>query len=250
MNFNWWTFALQTANFLILVWLLQHFLFKPVRAMVARRREEISRALTEASAEREAAGRLKQEMQIQRSQMESERQTLLEEQSSQLSAQRQAILEQARVEAEKLKSRALEQLKEERAAATDELFQESVRLAIELAEGLLRDLAAPSLDHPFFARALDYIDRLPATERSILFAKLDSGPLILTTAHPIRIEEQAKWRDPLAKRIGVDKIRFGADPALISGVKLEFAHSILNFNWRDALDAAKKELLGPHERLS
>ncbi len=245
MNFNWWTFALQTANFLILVWLLQHFLFRPVRAMVARRRDEISRALSEASAEREAAGRLKQDMQTQISRTEAERQTVLQEQSRQLSAQREAMLEQARVEAEKLKRQALEQLKEERGAATDELFQQSARLAVELAERLLRDVAAPSLDHPFFARALDYFDRLSPTERSTLLAELDSGPLLLTTAHPIRIEEQPKWRDPLAKRIGANDIRFGADPALIAGAKLEFVHSIVSFSWRDTLDAAKKELLGP-----
>ena len=30
MNFSWWTFALQAVNFLILVWLLRRFLFKPV----------------------------------------------------------------------------------------------------------------------------------------------------------------------------------------------------------------------------
>jgi F-type H+-transporting ATPase subunit b len=245
MNFNWWTFALQTANFLILVWLLQHFLFKPVKAMVGRRREEISRALTEASAEREAASRLKQEMQIQRSQMEAERQKLLEEQGIQLSSQRQQILEQARIEAEKLKCQALAQLKQERAAATDELFQESVRLATVLAERLLRELATPALDQPFFARALDYLDRLPATERSTLLAELGSEPLMLTTAHPIGIEEQARWREPLAKRLGANNISFGADPALIAGAKLQFAHSVLSFNWRDALDAAKKELLGP-----
>jgi len=244
MNFNWWTFALQTANFLVLVWLLQHFLFKPVKVMVGRRREEISRALTEASAEREAAGQLKQEMQTQRSQMEAERQRLLEEQDIQLSSQRQAILEQARVEAEKLKSQSLAQMKEERAAAANELFEQSVRLATELAERLLRELATPSLDHPFFARVLDYFDRLPATERSTLLAELGSGPVILTTAHPLRIEEQNEWRDLLAKRLGANNIRFGADPALIAGAKLEFAHSILSFDWRDALDAAKKELLG------
>ena len=245
MNFNWWTFALQTANFLILVWLLQHFLFKPVKAIVARRREEISFALNQASAERENAGRLKQEIQNQRSQTEAERQTLLEEQSRQLSAQRLQILEQARVEAEKLKSQALAQLKEERAAAMDELFQKSVQLATSLAERLLREIAIPSLDEPFFARVLDYLDRLSPTERSNLLAELDSGPLILTTAHPIPIEEQTRWRELLTKRIGTNDIRFGADPALIAGAKLDFAHSILSFNWRDALDSAEKGLLTP-----
>jgi F-type H+-transporting ATPase subunit b len=243
MNFNWWTFALQTTNFLILVWLLQHFLFKPVKAIVARRREEISLALNQASAERENAGRLKKEIENQRSQTEAERQRLFEEQSLQLAAQRQQILEQASVEAEQLKARALAQLKDERADAMHELLQQSVQLATTLAERLLRELSIPALDEPFLGRVLDYLDRLTDTERSNLLAELDSGPLVLTTAHPIRIEEQTRWRELLTKRIGANDIRFGADPALIAGAKLDFAHSILSFNWRDALDSAKKELL-------
>src|SRR5262249_15808201 len=121
---------------------------------------------------------------------------------------------------------------------------DSVQLATALAERLLRELAAPALDDPFFARALDYLDRLPATERSSLLTEAGSGPVILTTAHPVPIEEQPQWRDLLVKRIGANNIRFGADPALLAGAKLEFAHSIVSFNWRDALDAAKKQLLG------
>src|SRR5271169_6452619 len=47
MNFSWWTFALQAVNFLILIWLLRRFLFKPVSAIVARRQQEIARGMTE-----------------------------------------------------------------------------------------------------------------------------------------------------------------------------------------------------------
>jgi F-type H+-transporting ATPase subunit b len=245
MNFSWWTFALQAANFLILVWLLQRFLFKPVRGIVARRREEISRAVTEASAERDTAEQLKQEMQAQRSRIDAERQTLLEQQSVQLSAQRQAIVEQARVEAEKVKAQALAQLDQERATARGELFEQSVQLATELAERLLREVALPSLDYPFLARVLDYLDRIPAAARSNLLAELGSNSLIVTTAHPIAVDEQNEWRDRLAKRIGANNVKFEADPVLIAGATVEFAHSILRFNWRDSLATAKRKLYEP-----
>jgi F-type H+-transporting ATPase subunit b len=245
MNFSWWTFTLQAANFLILVWLLRRFLFKPVKAIVARRREEIALSLTEASAEKERARQLKEEMEAQRSRMEAERQSLLEKQSVQLSAQRQAILEQARAESEKLKAQALVQIEAERAAAVSELFEQSAQLATALAERLLRELALPSLNHPFLARVLDYLDHLPGAERSALLAELRSNPLTVTTAHAIADEEQTQWRQSLEKRIGANDIRFEADPALVAGAKLEFAHSILSFNWRDSLDRAKKELRPP-----
>ena len=60
MHFDWSTFALQTVNFAILVWLLHRFLYKPVLALVDARRAEIDRQFAEvhaaqAQAEVEAA---------------------------------------------------------------------------------------------------------------------------------------------------------------------------------------------------
>jgi F-type H+-transporting ATPase subunit b len=242
MNFSWWTFGLQAANFLVLVWLLQRFLFKPVKGIVARRREEIGRTLAEATAQKQTAERLRQEIEAQKSQMETERQQLLERQTTELSVERQKILEQARAEADKLKSQVEAQLEQERVAADSELFEHSVQLAIALAEKLLREIAVPSLDYHFIVRALDHVDGLPATDRSTLLSELGASPVVLTTAHPIGAEQQAEWCERFAKQIGTKNVRFAADPALIAGAKIELAHSILSFNWRDSLAAAGKEL--------
>ena len=38
MHFDPWTLALQTINVLVLVWLLAHFLFRPVAGIIAARR--------------------------------------------------------------------------------------------------------------------------------------------------------------------------------------------------------------------
>ena len=40
MLIDWFTVVAQLINFLVLVWLLQRFLFKPVKAIVAKRKEE------------------------------------------------------------------------------------------------------------------------------------------------------------------------------------------------------------------
>jgi F-type H+-transporting ATPase subunit b len=243
MNFDWWTFALQAANFLILVWLLQRFLFKPVKAIVARRKEEISRALTEASAEKESAERLKQEIEAKRSQIGAEREKMMDAAREQLSAERQRIIEEARSEAETIRARALKRLDEERTAASDELFERSLALATTLAERLFRELAVPSMEQPFLGRVIDYLDRLPVEGRDQLLARSSAGALTVTTAHPLGAEEQSEWHAQLAKRLGADfSIKFSADPTLIAGVEITFPHAILRFNWRDSLAAALKGL--------
>ena len=37
MQIDWWTLGLQTINFLIVIWLLSRFLYRPVRKIIEER---------------------------------------------------------------------------------------------------------------------------------------------------------------------------------------------------------------------
>ena len=243
MNFSWWTFGLQAANFLILVWLLRRFLFKPVSAIVARRKEEIAHGMAEASAEKQNALNLQRDLQAQRAGIESERQKAIEEQRAQLAAERKKMIDEARAEAEKIRNQATTLLSEERAVAAQELFSRTIELAVNLAERLLRELDLPSTEHAFLTRVLDYLDRLSAPERTALVSHLGANSLVVTTAHPLDAREEAQWREQLGKRIGAAVgIKFNTDPALIAGAEITFPNAMLRFNWRDALTTAAREI--------
>ncbi len=245
MNFSWWTFALQAANFLILIWLLQRFLYKPVKTIVARRKEEISDALTEASAEKKAAEQLKQEVEAIRSAINLERQKMIDEAHALLSVEREKIIEEARGEAEKVRGQSLRRLEEERIAASQELYERTVELASNLAERLLSEIAEGSIEQPFLRRVINYLDQMPAEERAKLLPRNGASNMSVTTAHPLDAREQSDWQEQLAKRLGTGlAITFNTDPTLIAGTVLTFPHAILNFNWRDSLALALKELHG------
>ncbi len=246
MNFSWWTFALQAANFLILIWLLHRFLYKPVKAIVARRKEEISEALTQASAEKDAAERLKQEVEAIRSGINAERQKMIDEARALLSVERDRIIEEARREADKVRDQSLRRLEEERIAASEQLFERMVELASNLAERLLSEIAVGSIEQPFLGRVINYLDQMPSEERAKLLPHNGGASNIaVTTAHPLDGREQSDWRQQLAKRLGSNlTIAFNTDPALIAGTVLTLPHAILNFNWRDSLALARKELHG------
>jgi F-type H+-transporting ATPase subunit b len=243
MNFSWWTFALQAANFLILIWLLQHFLFKPVSAIVARRKEEIARGLSEAAAEKQNALQAKQELETQKAALEGEREKVISEQRAQFGVERKKILEEARVEANEILEQGRKRMAEERDAAVEELFARAIEVASSLAERLLGELALPSIEHPFLERVTEYLDRLPAQERASLVSQLGTNALIVTTAHPLNAREEAEWCEQLKKRIGASAtITFRADCSLIAGTEISFPHAILRFSWRESLAAAAKEI--------
>ena len=117
MSFSWSTFALQAINFLVLVWLLRRFLLKPVQAIVARRKEEISRALAEATAAREQAEAARKDFESRQGGIEAERQRVIEKARIDLESEHSKMLEAARADVENIKSAALKQINEERDAA-------------------------------------------------------------------------------------------------------------------------------------
>ncbi len=59
MTIDWWTLGFQTVNILVLVWLLQHFFWRPVAAMIALRATTTQQALDTVQAKgRDAAAAL------------------------------------------------------------------------------------------------------------------------------------------------------------------------------------------------
>lgn len=243
MSFSWWTFALQAANFLILIWLLQRFLFKPVKAIVAQRKQAIARALNEASAEKQSAVQLKHEVEAARSAIAAERQKVIDDARALLSAEREKSIEEARQEAEKVRQQALTHLEEERADAMEKLFDRTMLFATSIAERLLREVAVTSIEQPFLGRLIDYLDKMPSEGRAKLLPRNGASNLAVTTAHALDAREQDEWREELGKRLGAElTIKFDADPALIAGAVITFPHAILNFNWRESLALAMKEI--------
>ena len=48
MELNWSTFVLEIVNFVVLVFILQRFLYRPVLAVIERRRKSVEDRLSEA----------------------------------------------------------------------------------------------------------------------------------------------------------------------------------------------------------
>ena len=74
MELNWSTFLLEIINFLILVWILKHFFYKPVLNVIARRRRSIEKSLNDANTLHEDAEALRVQYENRLAEWEKERQ--------------------------------------------------------------------------------------------------------------------------------------------------------------------------------
>ena len=136
MRIDWWTLALQAANFLVLVWLLQHFLYRPVlgdhrrpaaadreRARRGRRRQ---RTAAEAAARRAGAA-------ARRDRARSATRCWSRRTPSAEGETACACSSAARAEAEKLLAEGRQRLAQERAEAAEALRQQATELAVTIA---------------------------------------------------------------------------------------------------------------------
>jgi F-type H+-transporting ATPase subunit b len=131
-----WKLAFQVINFLILLYLLNRFLFKPVLARLDERSSKISKGLEDAeTADRELA-RAEREAAV--SEARKEASNLIANANKIATDTRNEILAEARAQAEKVTERARQEIVAEKDRAMAELRAEVANLALDAAGKLVR----------------------------------------------------------------------------------------------------------------
>jgi F0F1-type ATP synthase membrane subunit b/b' len=226
VRIDWWTLALQTVNFLVLVWLLQHFLYKPVTAVIERRRAATNAVLQEAETAKLAAEALQQELAGQRAGIAAEREVALTTARAAAEADRAALLQRASAEAGRTVDAAWAEAARVREAAEQAVRQQASTLAVAIVRRLVAE-QKPTLD---------------ALCEALRAAPPSAGPVSCVTAAPLDAAEQARWRARLAEALGPADIDFAVDPSLIEGAELRFPHAVLRRNLADDLARIAEEL--------
>lgn len=239
---GWWTFALQVVNFLVLVWLLERFLYRPVQRTIAARQRQATELVEQANTARGAAETMRADVEHAREGIAAERERTIAEARAAAAAERDELLGAARATADEIAAAGRSALDDERHRVLAELEAHAGELAAAIAARLLGQLGSPAFDDALFARLVAYLDALPA-ERSRVLAGQAAAGVEVVTAHEPPAEVAARWREQLAARLGdAARLSFRVDPALVAGVELHFRTAVVRLSWRDALGRAEEAL--------
>src|SRR5476649_2426959 len=96
MLIDWFTVGAQALNFIVLVWLLKRFLYKPILHAVNAREKRIAKELADAGAKMAEAEKKLDEFEHKNAEFDSQRDTLLGKATEEAAAERQRLLEEAR----------------------------------------------------------------------------------------------------------------------------------------------------------
>lgn len=227
MSIDWITVAAQIANFLVLVWLLKRFLYRPILDGIDARERRIADRMQE-------AGRIREEAEAAEARHETE--------IARLKAGRKAVMEEVREEAEQdrdaLLTKARERLGREQTAREQARADEARRFAADLeyrgASALvallrkaLRDLAGETLEDRIVARAAE---RLPDMADDLADAADKDSDAIVTSKDPLPEDLQARLTRQINDALPDIAVRFRADPEQSPGLGLRVGGAQLGWS--------------------
>src|ERR1700690_979541 len=113
MLIDWFTVGAQVLNFLILAWLMKHFLYKPVLDAIGAREKLIATELADAATKKAEAQKDRDEFQHKNEEFDQQRGALLTKATDEARAERQRILDEAGKAADALSAKRQEALTNE-----------------------------------------------------------------------------------------------------------------------------------------
>lgn len=146
MLFDWFTIGAQTLNFLILVWLMKRFLYKPILDAIDAREKRIATALADAAAKQTEAQKERDKYQQKTGAFDLQRNDLLAKAREEIKAERQRLLDEARQAADALGVKRRDALTSELRSLRQDIAHQSQQEVFAIAQKVLSDLAGTSLE--------------------------------------------------------------------------------------------------------
>jgi F-type H+-transporting ATPase subunit b len=223
MLIDWFTVAAQALNFLILVWLMRHFLYKPILNAIDAREKRIATELADAAAKKAEAEKDREEFQHKNEEFDQQRAALLIKATDEANAERGRLLDEARKAADALSAKRQETLKNDVKNLNQAITRRTQEEVFAITRKALSDLATTSLEERMgevFTRRLREMDN--KTKEALGAAlKTTPEPAVVRSAFELPTEERAKIQNAINETFSADvHLRFETSPDLVSGLEL------------------------------
>ncbi len=245
MLIDWFTVGAQALNFVVLVWLMKRFLYKPVQDAIAEREKRIAGELADADRKKAEAVSDRDDLRRKSDAFDEERAALLKKATDDANTERERLLDAA--------GRAADAATAKRQAALDadaDRLGRGLRRRVQnevfaIARKTLADLASASLDERLceaFTMRLRAVDEDAKTRLAAAFASQGEPPIV-----------RSAFELPAAQRAAVEKavhetfptkaaLQFETAPELVGGIELGVGGLKIAWSIADHLTSLEREV--------
>ena len=223
MLIDWFTVGAQAINFLILVWLMKRFLYKPILDAIDEREKRIATELADADKKKAAAQKESDEFKRKNEEFDQQRAALLSKATDEAKAERQKLFDEARKAADALSAQRADMLRNDAHNLNQAISRRTQEEVFAIARKAFRDLAGTSLEErvaEVFTRRLRELNN-EAKEGLGKALKSLSDPVLVRSAFELPSEQRETIQKALNETFSAEiRIRFETSPDLVSGIEL------------------------------
>jgi F-type H+-transporting ATPase subunit b len=223
MLIDWFTVAAQLVNFLILVWLLKRFLFKPITNAIDAREKRIATELANAEAKKTEAEKEHVEFEKKNKDFDQQRAALMSKATEDAKVEHGRLFDQARKDADSLRAGQATALRNDQTRLGGEITRLAAEQVFDIARKTLSDLATVSLEErvgEVFTRRLRALNEKDKESLGVAL-KTSSEAAWVRSAFDLPAEQKAAIQNALNETFSaVIRIRFQTNPGVICGIEL------------------------------
>ncbi len=251
MLIDWFTVGAQAVNFLLLVWLLRRFLYRPILVAIDAREHKIAAELSAADAKRAEAKQERDEFQRKNQEFDQQRAALLGTALEEARGEGQRLLEQAGRAADAMTVKRQEAFRNDANQLDQSISRRAKEEVFAITRKTLTDLADTSLEDSMadvFTRRLRTLNG-QGKAGLVDALKSASDPALVRSAFALSGEQCATIQHAVNETFSADiPLRFETAPELVSGIELttngqKVAWTIADY--LEALEHGVDELLKP-----
>jgi F-type H+-transporting ATPase subunit b len=245
MLIDWFTVGAQLLNFLILVWLLKRFLYKPVRSAIDARERRIAGELANAASKLTDAQKEHDEFDRKNQAFDAERGALLAKATQQGKDERARLLELARKEADELRVTYASALAADRTLLARQVSRLAQREVFAIARRTLADLASANLEEQMGELFTRRLGAMNVKAKGLLAAALRDSPepALLRTGFDLPAAQRATLQNALNVAFSADvRVRFVTVPDAVCGIELSANGQKLSWTIGDYLKTLERQL--------
>ncbi|MGF1540466.1 MAG: F0F1 ATP synthase subunit B [Pleurocapsa sp.] len=247
MLIDWFTVFAQIINFLILIFLLHRFLYKPIVKTIKSRQQEIEHRWQEAEKKKEAAQAEAASYRQKQQELEVKKQEFLDRAQEQGEEKYHQLLQQARQEVEQKQVDWENALAQQQEQFLENLQQKIAEQVYQIACQALQELADISLEQQAIATFIHRLETLDEEKQQSLSESLSksNNGIVIRSSFELSADTRQKILDSLhCKQIYPgNNLQFTTTPDLICGIELQASDYKVAWNLKSYLQSLEENFV-------
>lgn len=245
MKINWFTVIAQVINFLILVWLLKKFLYKPILNAIDEREKKIRNQLKDADDKKAVAQKEQDDFKKKNEDFDQQKKELMDKAVADANTQKQQLMDAAKTEADDLRTKMEKAAKEKQENDNLQVTKKIQQQVFAITRKALGDIASISLEEQSANTFNQHLAALKDDEKKqfIDAFKANANTILVRSAFELPAKQQKKINDAVNEVLDTKAtLQFKTAPEIISGIELSTNGYKIAWSFSEYLNSLEKNI--------